>query len=236
VPLGTVIKRCPPPPAARRHGDHAADFTDIRRPGEGLHGAEELYASAIRRRCSTIGRPGSGQARGVTREIRCSAGKPAKRGVSGLSDAGLAPLDPGDSARLRRKFPSRPNNELNRPCKEANSLKAAETGIDHLISQGAEKRAMAPADGIPPRAVDAHGSSPPGSDPGAWPRALPGGRLRAEGPRVEPGHERMIESSVWVGTPASGEIEYTDAPPRPALSATGHRQSGSVKEHGCANC
>jgi hypothetical protein len=32
-----------------------------------------------------------------------------------------------------------------------------------------------------------HGTSPPGSDPGAWPRALPGGRLRAEGPRDDNG-------------------------------------------------
>ena len=30
-----------------------------------------------------------------------------------------------------------------------------------------------------------HGTCPPGSDRGAWPRALSGGRLRAEGPQED---------------------------------------------------
>jgi tRNA U34 5-carboxymethylaminomethyl modifying GTPase MnmE/TrmE len=55
--------------------------------------------------------------------------------------------------------------------------------------------------------VDAHRTSLPRSDdPGARPRALPGGRLRAEGPRDQPGHnERKAPGDALPVSALTGE-------------------------------
>ena len=155
-----------PPTATPRHGDHGADLTDIRRPGEGRHGVEELSASGYSEKALDHWAVRIGPSSRRDPGIPCSTGKYREATVFGPFRRRIGTPRPRDSARLGQKFPSQPNRELNRPCREANSLKAAETGIDHLISEGAANRAMVTSRRNAAPGVDAHGSTPPGSDPG----------------------------------------------------------------------